>query len=83
MSAFINLFSCFHITFTLYLYLQTIVNFSGPKFWNTIPTNLRQLASIHQFKKKLSMLYNVTYILYLISCTYYIKYCIIIIYYYH
>ena len=32
----------------------------------------------------LSMLYNQTYILYLISCTYFIKYCIIIIiYYYH
>ena len=32
---------------------------------------------------ELSMLYNQTYILYLISCIYYINYCIIIIYYYH
>ena len=28
---------------------KSTINFSGPKFWNTIPTNLRQLASIHQF----------------------------------
>ena len=35
---------------------KSTINFSGPKFWNTIPTNLRQLASIHQFKKKFKAL---------------------------
>ena len=32
------------------------INFSGPKFWNTLPANLRQLVSIHQFKKKFKAL---------------------------
>ena len=31
---------------------KSTINFSGPKFWNTLPANLRQLVSIHQFKKK-------------------------------
>ena len=35
---------------------KSTINFSGPKFWNAIPTNLRQLASIHQFKKKFKAL---------------------------
>ena len=32
------------------------INFSGSKFWNTLPANLRQLVSIHQFKKKFKAL---------------------------
>ena len=35
---------------------KTTINFSGPKFWNTLPANLRQLVSIHQFKKKFKAL---------------------------
>ena len=35
---------------------KSTINFSGPKFWNTNPTNLRQLASINQFKKKFKAL---------------------------
>ena len=31
---------------------KSTINFSGPKFWNTLPANLRQHVSIHQFKKK-------------------------------
>ncbi len=34
---------------------KSTLNFSGPKFWNT-PANLRQLVSIHQFKKKFKAL---------------------------
>ena len=35
---------------------KSTINVSGPKFWNTLPANLRQLASIHQFKKKFKAL---------------------------
>ena len=35
---------------------KSTINFSGPKFWNTLPANLRQLVSIHQFKKKFKAL---------------------------
>ena len=35
---------------------KSTTNFSGRKFWNTLPANLRQLVSIHQFKKKLKEL---------------------------
>ena len=35
---------------------KATINFSGPKFWNTLPANLRQLVSIHQFKKKFKAL---------------------------
>ena len=35
---------------------KSTINCSGPKFWNTLPANLRQLVSIHQFKKKLKEL---------------------------
>ena len=31
---------------------KSTINFSGPKYWNTLPANIRQLVSIHQFKKK-------------------------------
>ena len=32
---------------------KSTINFSGPNFWNTLPANLRQLVSIHKFKKKI------------------------------
>ncbi len=35
---------------------KSTINFSGPKFWNTLPANLLQLVSIHQFKKKFKAL---------------------------
>ena len=35
---------------------KSTINFSGPKFWNTLPANFRKLVSIHQFKKKLNEL---------------------------
>ena len=35
---------------------KSTINFFGPKFWNTLPANLRQLVSIHQFKKKFKVL---------------------------
>ena len=35
---------------------KSTINFSGPKIWNTLPANLRQLVSIHQFKKKFKQL---------------------------
>ena len=35
---------------------KATIHFSGPKFWNTLPANLRQLVSIHQFKKKFKAL---------------------------
>ena len=35
---------------------KSTINFYGPKFWNTLPANLRQLVSIHQFKKKFKSL---------------------------
>ena len=31
---------------------KSTINVSGPKFWNTLPANIRQHVSIHQFKKK-------------------------------
>ena len=31
---------------------KSAINFSGPKIWNTLPANLRQLVSIHQFIKR-------------------------------
>ena len=35
---------------------KSTINFSGPKFWNTLSANLQQLVSIHQFKKKFKAL---------------------------
>ena len=35
---------------------KSTINFSGPKFWNTLPVNLRKLVSIHQFKNNLKEL---------------------------
>ena len=35
---------------------KSTINFSGPKLWNTLPANLRQPVSIHQFKKKFKAL---------------------------
>ena len=35
---------------------KSTINFSGPNIWNTLPANLRQLVSIHQFKKKFKQL---------------------------
>ena len=35
---------------------KSTINFSGPKFWNTLLAYLRQLVSIHWFKKKLNEL---------------------------
>ena len=32
---------------------KSTINFSGPKIWNTLPANVRQLVSIHQFKKEI------------------------------
>ena len=31
---------------------KSTINFSGPKLWCTLPANLRQLVSIHQFARK-------------------------------
>ena len=36
--------------------MKSTINFSGPIFWNTLPANIRQLVSIHQFKKKFKAL---------------------------
>ena len=44
---------------------KSTINFSGPKFWNTLPANLRQLVSIHQFKKKFKELLLTKYRVYL------------------
>ena len=35
---------------------KSTINFSGPKFWKTLPASLGQLVSIHQFKNKLKEL---------------------------
>ena len=40
---------------------KSTINFSGPKLWNTLPANLRQLVSIHQFKKKFKALLPTKY----------------------
>ena len=50
-------------------YIQQIItntrkstnNFSGPTYWNTLPVNLRQIVSIHLFKKKLKELLQSKY----------------------
>ena len=40
---------------------KSTINFSGPTFWNTLPINLRQIVSIHLFKKKLKELLQSKY----------------------
>ena len=34
---------------------KSTIIFSGPKFWNTLTANIRQLAFTNQFKKKLTL----------------------------
>ena len=34
------------------------INYSGPVFWNALPSKLKQLVSINQFKNKLKELYS-------------------------
>ena len=40
---------------------KSTINFSGPTFWNTLPINLRQIVSIHLFKKKFKELLQSKY----------------------
>ena len=47
---------------------KSTINFSGPTFWNTLPINLRQIVSIHLFKKKLKSFYRAS-ILRMVNCT--------------
>ena len=34
------------------------INYSGPVFWNALPSKLKQLVSINQFKNKLKNFYS-------------------------
>ena len=40
---------------------KSTINFSGPTYWNTLPVNLRQIVSIHLFKKKFKELLQSRY----------------------
>ena len=40
---------------------KSTINFSGPTYWNTLPVNLRQIVSIHLFKKKFKELLQSKY----------------------
>ena len=40
---------------------KSTINFSGPTYWNMLPVNLRQIVSIHLFKKKLKELIQSKY----------------------
>ena len=40
---------------------KSTINFSGPTYWNALPVNLRQIVSIHLFKKKFKELLQSKY----------------------
>ena len=40
---------------------KSTINFSGPTYWNALPVTLRQIVSIHLFKKKFKELLQSKY----------------------